>query len=59
MNVIAIKNPFVRRLNLLWIVPYLILCPIPYILYIGCAEFIPDFLKTWREDLIAVWKGKR
>lgn len=58
MNVARIKNPFVRRLHLVWIVPYLVVILVPYIVIIGCKEVIPDWISTWG-DLPRVWTGKQ
>ena len=54
MHVPGIKNKWLRRLNLLWIIPYLLLAWIPVALYVGLVEIGNPF-----RDLSSVWNGDK
>lgn len=54
MNIPAIKNPVVRRLHFLWIIPYLIIVTLPMILYEGGKELLPSLPGSLRD----VWTGR-
>lgn len=57
MNVPAIKNPVLRRLHLIWIVPYFIVAFIPLLLWHGLKEFL-FMCREVPESLIEVWTGR-
>jgi hypothetical protein len=55
VNIPAIKNPVVRRLHLLWVIPYLIVMAPLHVVYQGCKEVLPC-LPSFLSD---VWTGRR
>lgn len=57
MNVPGIKHHVLRRLQLIWIVPYIIVAFIPLLVWHG-LKTLPAMCREVPESLIAVWKGR-
>lgn len=54
MNIPGVKNAWLRRLNLIWIIPYLVIAAPCCIIYEGCREILPCVPST----LADVWRGR-